>query len=428
LGKSLHIAAYPGGNASTAGTTPQYWPYIGGISTSTTEANANQTVYSAGTLSMFTVNLSANLVAAVSTFRIRKNSANGNQVVTTLSATSGQYKDTSNTDAVVANDIVDVSFVAGSGTNTVTVASITTLFDATTDTVTKLSYNHATLNNSAYNGNGTTSYVPIHGYMPPSGNSIITTEADGQAVVGNAGTFRNMSMNLTTNARAVVDTLRFRKNGANGNQVVSTTASTSGIYRDSSNTDTVAAADKVNYALTNGAAATTKTVAYFACEFVSTATSPAISFYSTAPVTSTLPTQAKATTNNYSIAGRDISNTAEAQTQIKLPDAFTFAYLAIIVNANPITAASTLRFRKNGANGNLVVSITASTAGTFTDTTHSDSCVADNLVNLQLVTGANATAVNITHTSMSVMGQFTSPFITMTPNLLTLTNKFITKI
>lgn len=69
---------------------------------------------------------------------------------------------------------------------------------------------------------------------------------------------------------------------------------------------------------------------------------------------------------------------------------YTLADGFIQVTTNGIASGSTFRSRVNGGNGNISVSVSASTTGAFEDTVNTDSISAGDLFNGQLVTGAGA--------------------------------------
>lgn len=74
----------------------------------------------------------------------------------------------------------------------------------------------------------------------------------------------------------------------------------------------------------------------------------------------------------------------------------TFSGLCVRVTANTVTATSTVRFRKNQANGNQAVSIGSSSTGEFQDTTNTDTVAAGDKANFQTSTGATGTSMTAT--------------------------------
>src|SRR5229473_3056509 len=88
--------------------------------------------------------------------------------------------------------------------------------------------------------------------------------------------------------------------------------------------------------------------------------------------------------------------TTEANAQYKVNDTLTAKNLLAQVATNAVTAATTLSTRKNGATGNLTVSITALTTGAFEDTTNSDSLVVGDQFNYTFTLGsANSLGISI---------------------------------
>src|SRR3990167_7824688 len=77
------------------------------------EVSRQITYRTAGMLKQLYVNVPANTATANSTVRVRKNGANGNQLVTIPSATTGVFEDNVNTDAVAAGDEVAYETVRG---------------------------------------------------------------------------------------------------------------------------------------------------------------------------------------------------------------------------------------------------------------------------------------------------------------------------
>ena len=100
-------------------------------------------------------------------------------------------------------------------------------------------------------------------------------------------------------------------------------------------------------------------------------------------------------TRYYSIQG-DLDLTAtEAVVQAIVRDSYTLADLFIRVTLNGNLGASTFRSRVNGGNGNLSVSIPASTDGTFQDLVNTDNYIVDDLVDYQVIAGVGGSFVDV---------------------------------
>lgn len=100
------------------------------------------------------------------------------------------------------------------------------------------------------------------------------------------------------------------------------------------------------------------------------------------------------TTHYYDINGQPLNpSSTEIYSEVRESYAVTFLYLYL--ETNTITANGTFRTRKNQANGACSVSITASTTGTFTDTSNSESLASGDQIGYQYVTGTSGTSSQI---------------------------------
>lgn len=110
------------------------------------------------------------------------------------------------------------------------------------------------------------------------------------------------------------------------------------------------------------------------------------------------------------IAGSGKGDATEATRQCKIRDTLTGRNLFVNVVSNSVNNGSTVSTRVAGAPGGLSVSIPASTAGEYADTTNSDSLVDGNYYNYQIVCGGTsgdiylgAVSVNLESAGASVV-------------------------
>lgn len=329
------------------------------------------------------------------TVRTRKNAANGGQSTSVGAGTTGFFEDTSGTDTIAAGDKVNVQTVPpATGTFTITNASF--LFDATTDSVSILCISDPA-NGTNFATASTTNYCLPAGFMQFS-----TTEASNKLRQREAGTMKNMAVNILTNARTTDTIFRSRKNGANGNMTITYTSGQTGFKEDTTNTDTIAVGDDYNYSITTSTGTQIIDIASIKTEFVSTANIGQIAGGWVGGVIIADPT-----TTQISLAGDMTVSTTETFTQIETREAFTFSELTIFVSLNDVSTASTCRLRKNAANGNQVASITGNTTGAFTDTTNTDVCVASDLVNYQIIVPSVSGSHSITIVSTTMYSLIT---------------------
>jgi hypothetical protein len=424
MAKAIQIGAGSASVVTSTGTT-QYWQLNGAMNTSTNEANAQMKVYTAGTYSTLRVRVISNSIAATSNLNFRKNGANGNQSVPITASTSGFYVDSTNTDTVTAGDLVNVSTVPGTS-GTMGIILIASVFDTGgSSTVTRMVYG-CTTGLTAGQTSGATYFIPLMGTItfnstPPS------TEATSQVLQRVSGTFRNLSVNITSNSRAVTDTVVFRKNGADGNQTFPITASTTGVFEDTVNTDTVTAGDLVCYSLRNAASSAGRTLEYFSSEFVTT-TNPGTGQLSCGPTSSTAVSSPANVARFLALGGISTLSSTELNTQVIVYDAFTFHDLSINVTANPLTGIGSFLLRQNSTNSTITVPIPATTTGWQTDSTHTVTTAANDVMNLQLTagTGTGTFAIGCTSLFADIAG-VGGGSITCTVTGKTVTNKFITK-
>ena len=145
----------------------------------------------------------------------------------------------------------------------------------------------------------------------------------------------------------------------------------------------------VNYYVTFGAEATAFTINYMGVEFLTVNGTYHFIWGDTATFVQNI-----SVTNYYPLSGRCLANTTESTFQYSHLTA-TLSNLEIFLQTNAVTATSTLKLRKNGGNGNQTISIAASTTGYFEDTTNTDSILATDEVNYQLITGGTGTSMTI---------------------------------
>lgn len=335
--------------------------------------------------------LTVNTIAATSTIRTRKNSANGAQSVSIGSNATGVFEDTSNTDTIAVGDKIAIQTTPGATVGTMTLSVFSMLFDATTNTVTKYGVQPWNTISTA----STTFFQPLSGTAAAN----TTTEANVKCRQRKAGIFASLAINVSSNARTAT-TLKTRKNGADATLTLSITASTSGFFEDTTHSDAVVVDDDFNFALVTGTG--TAALQPQDIEVVFRSTDSHNQLINSKDNAATIGTSA---TNYFTICGNVNPFAAEADCKTKSRLArYAFRELTINLRTNTVSAASTFRLRKNGANANQSVSITASTAGVFSDSTNVDIIASSDDINYQLVTGASGTSMIPIHMSVWATG------------------------
>jgi len=214
-----------------------------------------------------------------------------------------------------------------------------------------------------------------------------TTESNKATIVRtNGATFSYLSVYVSSNTFGIVSNVNFRKNSAAGNQSVSVTASTTGRFQDTSNTDVVATNDTVNLNIIVGADAGSA-----AFENISIVSSPTTNwrmfgFNSGNNI---------AAAAIYKSVSGFASTTTETLAQNKFRTAGTLKKAQAIISTNTAETNNTVGIRINAATKNISMSITALTTGSFEDTSNTDAVVSEDLVNWITTNTGNSTLASI---------------------------------
>lgn len=217
-------------------------------------------------------------------------------------------------------------------------------------------------------------------------SNTATTEAYRQVVFRTAGTLSNFYVNVSASSTVGTETPHVNKNSSNGNETVSIPNSTTGVFEDLVNTDSVSAGDLFDYefhtpggtltiaVVGNTFAASVNTVCRLVC---GDATNPS---FNTANGSYFNP-----------IAGniRDATSITEAKTKVRIRKAGIIKNMFVNFPTNGGGDISTLKSRKNGANGNLAISVGAFATGISEDTSNSDSVSPGDDINYLFTAGSS---------------------------------------
>lgn len=332
---------------------------------------------SPGTFTELYINILTNDRAAT-TVRTRKNGANGGLSVSVTGSTTGVFRDTSGSDTVSAGDLFCWHIVPGAGGTTFTFGAALVIFDATTNTSTRV---------TGHEG-GT---VATGNFMPIAGSANDTaTESNIQTLFPGAGTAKNGGIQVSTNTRDGNVTYRTRLNSAtDGNITVTSTTTTTGFFEDTTNSDTISAGDTYYWKVTLGGTTGDNTVRNMDVDFETTdSTFPMIN------MTATTNADVSANTTRYfPIAGRMMNSATESDVHSAPNLAFTWSKISVLITSNTVTATSTLKSRVNGADGNQSATITASTTGRYSDSSNSDTIASGDALSFVITAGATGTTL-----------------------------------
>ena len=372
---------------SIAASNTSYPVLLGNYSLfrSASEAGANIVWRSDGVLSNLYINILTNDRAA-STFRTRKGTADANIAVSITGSTTGKFEDTSNTDTVTAGDNWHAKIVTGAGGTVFTYNVNSVLFAATTNTVHKIGCGFTDISLAS-----TTEFSPFYG------RSVTPQAADSNVgmTMRTAGTLAKLGVQVGINSRTTTSTLRSRVNSAFGAQTISIAGGTTGNVEDTTNSDTIASGDLINWSMTTGTG--TELIEPNSTHVEFTTTNSLQQYVAGIAVGLA---QTAGLTRYYPFQGRLLENATESNVVAETNLAFTASLLQCNISANTIVLDSTLTLRKNSAPGNQVVTITALTTGIFQDTVNTDSIVATDTLDYQIVTPSTVTAITIRSISM----------------------------
>lgn len=363
------------GQAATAYTAsgtfylPAFQALVPGTGAST-EAWFQRTYRTSGVLSNLFVNVTANATAASSTLISRQNGGNGAMSITINAASTGEFTDATNSDSVTAGDEMGLQLSVGSG-GTITLSGVVTTFEANSNTV--IIWGQTPNAGTNITGAGTT-------YQTLAGSSSGGTEADVQTQVHSAGTWRNLYVYISANGRSSTTTFRGRINGANGNQSIAVTASSTGVFEDTSNSDSISAGDELNYNAVAGSGSGTLTWYSLSSEYETTDnTYTSVSGRLDVEISSSLGTR------YIFLGGRAEVATTESLVAMDMTTDGIISKLWGWIRFNNSNNTHVFTVRNNAGDTAVTFSVAASTSGEFIDSSNSASFVTTDELAIKMV-------------------------------------------
>lgn len=349
--------------------TGYYVPAIG-------EAQEQLIARDSYTLSNLFIRVTANTLDGSTTGRSRINGANGNQSVSIPAGTTGTFTDGVNTDSLVSGDLFCTQLVAGGTSGSIgytiqsyilSTVSNTTPILATTGEV--MIYFSSTV------------YATIVGRLRE-----LTTESDSYYKFRVSATLSNLRVYVWLNSIPSSSTVRTRINAGNGNQSVTIPATTSGAFEDLANSDGIVSGDDVNFQIVTGPDSFLERLSLSSIQVKTNSAGRQVGASSVGPSYGSTV---------YAVIEGGYVTLTESNTQAIARASFTAKNMYVNVSANNVNGSTTLRIRKNGGNGNMSVSVPASTTGQFEDTINTDDFVAADLLNWSVVTGGTSGSITI---------------------------------
>jgi hypothetical protein len=370
----IEESSYPAGVAQNANYS-RFYPMAGTLNAAwATEASIQTMIRDTFTASNLFVYVMANSVTASSTFRTRKNGANGNLTVSVGTSQTGAFEDTTHSDSLTSGDLYAYLLTTGSSGSSMTITIIAVTLSHASDWKQVLVAS-ASGTGTSYN---TTASIAINGLKTGS-----ATESYVQFAPQFAGTLSYLRGYVSTNSINGSSTLKTRKNTGDGAQSVSIGASATGSFEDTSNTDSFVSGDLLNYQLVTGGTSGSMVL----------------------PITQTLlasghifmaegsSSSSSAATSYISLAGDYYLTTTKARAQITSRITLTRKNLYVRVNTNSRNGDLVVTSQLGAGDGNLTATVPSSTTGVFQDTVNSDSISSGDAVCTKLVLGGSSGSI-----------------------------------
>lgn len=231
---------------------------------------------------------------------------------------------------------------------------------------------------------GQTSYITPMGWMMRN-----NVEANQQLICRDNYTLANGLIRVTANTRTQAATLVSRVNGANGNITITIGAGLTGEFQDAVNNDALAAGDLFCYFISCVGGVGNLDFTIVGGTLYCANDNPIISGADYANI-------AAGNTGYLYMGGYPVYEAFEVRTPMLTRTPTTLANMSITITANGVLAATTLRCRINGVNGNQLITIGAGLTGRFEDAINTDAMIAGDTVNGMMVVGAGGTNIQPT--------------------------------
>lgn len=366
--------------AFTSSATARYTPFATTYTGSDLFSSSSVEIeyQNAGVLSDFSVVVYVNNRSGVasSTCGPYINGSASAVTVTIPIGTTGRFTDTTNTASVAANDDLSLgTHPQNGGGGAVQLGNWLCVFDQTTGS----HFRPTCYINGTAVGVGTT-YPPI---VSGSNTSRFATTESAYTMDGIAGTVSYLAVRSGSNGRNGDVVITFRKNGADGASTVTVPASTTGNFIDTTNSDSIADGDDINYKCVRGGTTGTVTLQSISVNYAGTGDA----FMSLACGDAVFAPPS-ATDYFFHIGGLLENNYTDALTKQLWPlDNFEASRLEVVIPTNDLSLDSTFVLRKNGADSALSITIPNGTTGRFTNTSSTVSLMDGDEINYKLAAG-----------------------------------------
>jgi len=326
-----------------------------------TEALAEIKCRNAGTASELHAQVLTNGRASANTVTLRKNNADTALTLSITAATTGLFSDTGESVSIADGDDYCIKVVNNDSTGTFTFKDIAMVYEPSSGSAvqmgccTDFSYSASSLQ--------LTFYLSFPGVY--FGNQF--TESNIQSECFVATTFSDLQVYIAVNDRSNNSSMVFRDNGADGNQSVTITGSTTGKFEDTSNSDVLSVGDKYNLKLVRASGSSGQSVEVSSFSMLLTTNGTGF------PILANGFGASLSTGTEYSPVFYYSDNfSTESDAEYYVPFGVDTEDLSGFVQSNSSTTTTTVQFRVDGSNVNQSFSVSAASTGRFTDASNTD--------------------------------------------------------
>lgn len=339
----------------------------------------------AATAKAFYAYLTTNTTSAGGAFGLAVNG--GSSVsVSVPAATTGGFSDIGSTLSVAAGDPVAFFVTAATGTGSLQASGVSCAFETATQ---------ATAPTGAYGPNALSVTGNTNQFFafPTFTTTRVTTESDVYQTALESCSLSNLRVEVTANSRTASSTFTTRKNGANGGVSVSVPTVTTGVFEDTTHSDSLVAGDTFNGCVVPGGASGSAALTFsnVSLKYASTTTRRTGLFAGTANASPIA--FAAGVTRFIPIVGRySNSGTATAaDAAVPLPFSGLVAGFGLRVSANAASTTGVLTLQKNTVDTADTISVTSATTGWLTNLSPAATFSAGDRLGLKWVNGATST-------------------------------------
>lgn len=207
-----------------------------------TEANTQSRMIVAGDFSRLSIHLASGAPSSASGSFVEVLRKNGVSQTNSINQPNvgGWIYDAAHTDTFAATDLVGIRYAPPSSSVNNTIYGFGTLFDGSTC----LAKQDSGITGAIAAGSTSNIFWFLIGDTVANSTSF-TIEADAQSLMRTAGSVQGLQARVTGSAQSLC-TLTFRNNGVSGNNTITMTSGVTGLFVDTTHTDTFVSSDKVS--------------------------------------------------------------------------------------------------------------------------------------------------------------------------------------